>query len=115
MPIKLLDRIIEMSSKEQYLIFDPFGGAGTTYIVSEIKNRKWLGVELGPVKDSVNRFQELDKEIKLLNKYRDNYNALFLEKLKKERIKRNLWTDDSFKENGQTENGRKKDLQQKLF
>ena len=35
--IKLLDRIIEMSTDEGDIVFDPFGGSGTTYVVSEIK------------------------------------------------------------------------------
>ncbi|MCM2357591.1 MAG: site-specific DNA-methyltransferase, partial [Geobacteraceae bacterium] len=29
--IKLLDRIVEMASEEGDIVFDPFGGSGTTY------------------------------------------------------------------------------------
>ena len=47
--VKLLDRVIEMSSKPGDVVFDPFGGSGTTYAVAEIKQRKWIGVELGPI------------------------------------------------------------------
>ncbi|MDY0039960.1 MAG: site-specific DNA-methyltransferase [Desulforhabdus sp.] len=49
--VKLMDRIIEMSSDEGDVIFDPLGGSGTTYVVAEIKRRRWLGIELGPVED----------------------------------------------------------------
>lgn len=43
---KLLDRVIEISTLPGDLVFDPFGGSGTTYAVCEKKNRKWLGVEI---------------------------------------------------------------------
>lgn len=113
--VKLLDRIIEMSSNEKDVVFDPFGGAGTTYLVSEIKNRKWIGIELGPTDDILERFNKIDHEKKLMRKYRENYNALFPENAKKERKRRNLWTDESFSENGtpsiETETG----IQGKLF
>ena len=51
--IKLLDRIIELSTNEGDLVFDPFGGSGTTYAVSEIKKRKWI--HCCPVKKSKKR------------------------------------------------------------
>jgi site-specific DNA-methyltransferase (adenine-specific) len=96
--IKLLDRIIEMSTNPGDLIFDPFGGSGTTYIVSEIKERKWVGVELGPVDDIRNRFSNIDIEAQNLKNYRENYNKLFPEKVKINRMKKGLWTDETFKE-----------------
>ena len=43
---KLLDRVVEISTKPGDLIFDPFGGAGTTCAVAEQKHRRWIGVEL---------------------------------------------------------------------
>ncbi|PYV84709.1 MAG: site-specific DNA-methyltransferase, partial [Acidobacteria bacterium] len=46
--LKLVDRIVEMASNEGDLIFDPFGGSGTTYMVAELKSRRWLGCEIGP-------------------------------------------------------------------
>lgn len=90
--LKLLDRIIEMSTDANDVIFDPFGGSGTTYIVAELKGRKWIGTEIGPEDDIVNRFNMLDDEGHLLNKYRSNYNSLFPDKVRKERLKLNLWT-----------------------
>lgn len=101
--LKLLDRIIEMSTIPGNVVFDPFGGAGTTYIAAEIKDRKWIGVELGPVDDIINRFDKLDDEQKLIDKYRSDYNSLFPDKIKRERKKRHIWTDDSFNGN-KTEN-----------
>lgn len=94
--IKLIDRIIEMSTEEGDMVFDPFGGSGTTYIVAELKGRKWEGIELGPIDDIVNRFKILEEEKKILNKYRNNYNHLFPPKVKAKRMQLKMWTDESF-------------------
>lgn len=95
--LKLLDRIMEMSSEEGDLIFDPFGGSGTTYIVAELKERKWYGIEIGPCDDIIERFKVLNEEKAFLANYRKNYNKLFNEKTKAIRHQMNLWTDDTFK------------------
>jgi site-specific DNA-methyltransferase (adenine-specific) len=94
--IKLLDRIIEMSSEPNDVIFDPFGGSGTTYVVAEIKNRNWVGIELGPLDDIVNRFANIEADVTLLNQYRDSTNHLFSDENKRKRKQRGLWTDDTF-------------------
>lgn len=96
--IKILDRIIEMASNEGDLIFDPFGGSGTTYIVSEIKNRKWIGIDIGDTECIINRFKGLDVEKEYLKKIRNNLNTLFTDDVKKKRKTKGLWTDESFKE-----------------
>jgi site-specific DNA-methyltransferase (adenine-specific) len=43
---KLLDRVVEMSTRPGDLVLDPFGGGGTTYSVRERKKRRWLGIEI---------------------------------------------------------------------
>ncbi len=96
--IKLLDRIIEMSSNVGDVVFDPFGGSGTTYIVSELKRRKWVGIELGPIDSIVDRFNLMTEEQELLNKYRSNYNQLFTAKSKAKRNQLKLWTDETVRE-----------------
>lgn len=45
-PVKLLERLIKASSKENDLILDPFNGSGTTGIVAHRMNRKYIGIEL---------------------------------------------------------------------
>ncbi len=95
--IKLLDRIIEMASNEGDYIFDPFGGSGTTYIVAELKNRRWLGTELGPIDDIVERFSKIDEERSYLEEIRSKYNKLFTEDTVARRKGLGLWTCDSFK------------------
>ena len=94
--VKLMDRIIEMSSNEGDTIFDPFGGSGTTYSVAEIKKRKWIGIEIGPIEDILNRFENIKDDKKNLKTLRESLNGLFTEKNKHRRTEKGLWTDDSF-------------------
>lgn len=96
--IKLLDRIIEMSTNPGDVVFDPFGGSGTTYIVAEIKKRNWIGTEIGPVNGIIERFSRIDDEAEYISRIRSSYNELFLENTKRQRKKRGMWTDDTFKQ-----------------
>lgn len=45
-PIELLEKIILASTEEGDLILDPFNGSGTTGIVANRLNRKYIGIEL---------------------------------------------------------------------
>lgn len=94
--IKLLDRVIEMTTNEGDIVFDPFGGSGTTYAVAEIKNRRWIGVELGPIDSIIDRFSLLHEERGYLNEIRKGYNKLFTEKIRAKRSQLNIWTDQDF-------------------
>lgn len=47
-PEALLGRIIKVSSNENDLVFDPFCGCGTTLVVAEMLERRWLGVDVSP-------------------------------------------------------------------
>lgn len=105
--IKLLDRIIEMASKEGDVVFDPFGGSGTTYAVAEIKKRKWIGVELGPVDGIIDRLININEEAGFIETFRKNYNCLFTNKTLKERERKGLWTPNSVRN--------KEDKQLRLF
>ncbi|MCL5405850.1 MAG: site-specific DNA-methyltransferase [Deltaproteobacteria bacterium] len=93
--VKLLDRIIQMASEEGDVVFDPFGGSGTTYMVAEIKKRRWIGIELGPVDDIERRFREIDSEADYIEKIRRNYNSLFTEETLGIRRQLGLWTCES--------------------
>jgi len=93
--IKLLDRIIEMASDEGDTVFDPFGGSGTTYAVAELKNRKWIGIEIGPVEDIIHRFEKIENEAKHLKSIRENLNCLFTEKTLQKRRQNGLWTSET--------------------
>lgn len=48
-PIKLLKRLICASSNEDDLILDPFGGSASTYLASQLLNRKAVVIEIDPV------------------------------------------------------------------
>ena len=45
-PLKLLERIIKSSSKENDVVLDPFCGCATTCVASENLNRKWIGIDV---------------------------------------------------------------------
>ena len=47
-PEKLVSTILENVSDEGDIVYDPFMGSGTTAVVSQKLNRKWLGSELSP-------------------------------------------------------------------
>lgn len=50
--VKLLQRVLEISTEPGDLVLDPFGGGGTTYYVAETMNRRWVGCEIedcGPI------------------------------------------------------------------
>lgn len=90
--LKLLDRIIEMSTNEGDMVFDPFGGSGTTYMAAELKSRRWIGCEIGPTDVIKERFKLKNEEKKILDDYRKKLNSLFPCNIKKNREKRGLWT-----------------------
>lgn len=46
-PEKLLERIIKCSSNENDIVFDFFGGSGSTAAVAEKTNRKWISSDIG--------------------------------------------------------------------
>jgi DNA modification methylase len=48
-PEKLLERIILASSKEGDLVADFFCGTGTTIVVANKFNRKWIGTDINPI------------------------------------------------------------------
>ena len=47
-PLALLLRIILSSTKPNDVVFDPFAGTGTTLVVAEQLERKYLGIEIDP-------------------------------------------------------------------
>ena len=91
-----------MASDKNDLVFDPFGESRATYAVAEIKNRKWVGVEIGLVDDSVDRIQRIKNDLNYLDKFRHDPICLFTNK---DLIKRNTegrWTPDSVGKEAET-------------
>jgi len=62
-PEKLIQPCILAGCPQYGIVLDPFMGAGTTALVAEKLNRKWIGIELNP------------EYIKIANERIDNYTA----------------------------------------
>ena len=45
-PLALLHKIIEASSAEEDIIFDPFCGCATTCVAAQQLNRRWIGIDI---------------------------------------------------------------------
>ncbi len=77
LPLKMLDRILDITTEEGDIVFDPFGGSGTTYVAAELKNRRWTGCELGDCDPILARFKHLDAERENLERISTKKNVLF--------------------------------------
>lgn len=78
--LKMLDRVLDIATQKGDLVFDPFGGSGTTFVASELKGRKWIGTELGACGPILERFADLKNEAERLEKYRKDINTLFTDR-----------------------------------
>ena len=96
LPVKMLDRIISMSTNPGDLVFDPFGGSGTTFAVAEILGRRWIGSELGNCTTITDRFANLDKDRKLIQKVQEAKDIIFPESVKKLRRQNGFWLCEDF-------------------
>jgi len=47
-PLKLLERILEMSSKPNDIVLDAFCGCGTALVAAENLGRQWIGIDISP-------------------------------------------------------------------
>lgn len=54
-PIELLERIILSSSVEGSIVADFFGGSGTTALVAQKNNRRWISSDLGDISTGLMR------------------------------------------------------------
>ncbi len=59
-PEALLERIINASSNEGDIVFDPFCGCGTTITVAEKLKRKWIGIDVTHLAISLMRHRLTD-------------------------------------------------------
>lgn len=65
-PEALIRRLVLASSNENDVVLDPFSGSGTTLVVAEQLNRKWLGCEIEPQynKWAINRLETVVRKTK---------------------------------------------------
>lgn len=47
-PLKLLERILEISSDENDIVLDAFCGCGTALVASQKLKRQWIGIDVSP-------------------------------------------------------------------
>ena len=94
--VKFLDRVISMASDPGDLVFDPFGGSGTTYVVAELLGRRWIGSELGNCTVISDRFGHIERDRALLEKVQAEKNVLFTEETKEIRKKNGFWLAEDF-------------------
>ena len=87
--IKLMDRIISMSTDEGDLVLDPFAGTGTTLIVAEILDRRWIGCEIGECETAITRLKNPDRDAKAVESIEKN--VLFSSQAIKRRKLKGLW------------------------
>lgn len=57
---KITDRVVEMSTRPCDVVFDPFGGSGTTYVSCERLNRHWIGAEIDYSAEIIDRLKSDD-------------------------------------------------------
>lgn len=47
-PLKLLERILEMSSEPNDIVLDAFCGCGTALVAAQNNDRQWIGIDVSP-------------------------------------------------------------------
>lgn len=62
-PESLLEQVIKVSSKEEDLVCDFFGGSGTTAAVAERLGRRWITCDIGKPASLVMRKRFIDQEV----------------------------------------------------
>ena len=68
-PLKLLERIILVSSNEGDTVFDPFCGCATACVAAERHHRKWLGIDISERAAELVQVR-IRKEINLLHNFK---------------------------------------------
>ena len=65
-PLRLMQALIELTTRPGQLVFDPFSGSGTTLVAAKMLERHFLGVEISEVYHRVaqKRLRDLELEMK---------------------------------------------------
>jgi len=79
--------VIGLATENGDRVFDPFGGAGTTYAAAELMDREWVGSELHDCTPIVERFANLEEDREYLDELEEEYNILFTEEALEKRMK----------------------------
>jgi len=95
--VKMLDRIISMATNPGDLVFDPFGGSGTTYAVAQLLERRWIGSEIGDCDIIQNRLQHPDNDKEELEKVYLEKGRLFTEETLQLRNANGFWNCETIR------------------
>ncbi|MCS6870861.1 MAG: DNA methyltransferase [Anaerolineae bacterium] len=60
-PLALLERIIQMSSREGDVVLDPFCGCGTAIVAAQQLGRRWIGIDITHLAIAMNRYRLKDR------------------------------------------------------
>lgn len=71
--LKLLDRILELATQEGDIVLDPFGGSGTTFVVAEVRKRRWVGIDPEGAVLVRERFAGIANEAVVISSFRKEY------------------------------------------
>ena len=67
-PEALIKRIVSASSNKGDIILDPFVGSGTTCVVSNFLDRRWIGFDINPEYIAMSE-KRVKKEINMLDSF----------------------------------------------
>lgn len=75
-PLKLLERIVQISTNKGDIILDPFCGTSTTGVAASLYDRKYIGIDISKeyLEISKNRIIEVNTNEKQLSIFTINYN-----------------------------------------
>jgi len=62
-PLKLIKHLLLASSNKNDIVLDCFLGSGTTSVICERLNRKWIGIEINPEYCEIAKKRILEKEV----------------------------------------------------
>ena len=65
-PLKLMEALIELTTRENHLVVDPFCGSGTTLLAAARLNRRYIGIEIDET-----YFERASKRLEDFNKNRE--------------------------------------------
>lgn len=73
-PERLIQLLIESSTKEGDWILDPFAGSGTTLVVSRRTNRNCIGIEINPEYCKIIKKRlEMDQQVRRIEEWLERY------------------------------------------
>lgn len=89
-PVEMVEHAIENSSHRETIVYDPFGGSGTTLIACEKLNRKCRMMEIDPVYCQViiDRWEKFTnkKAVKISGEIQENGNGKAIKKLRTRKV-----------------------------